>query len=348
MKKFKFLMLSALLSIGLVGCGQASTDTSSASQPSENNNQAAAEQKSEGGEKTPLRVTLPTWTGYGPLFLAKEKGLFEKHGVDVELSIIEGLAERKAALAGGQVDGMATALDVQVTMAASGVPMQVVWLLDDSYGGDGIIAKNEIKSVADLKGKKVAFEHGSTSHLLLLTALKNANLTENDIQMVQMSAGDAGAAFVAGQVDAAVTWEPWLSKASQADGGILVTTKDLPGIIVDTVGFHKDVVEKRTEDIQAFVAAMAEAMDYWKQNEAESNEIMAKGLKIDLSEFTGTVSGLKFLAKEDNQRLFGTPENKGSIYQSTQNAIDFYAEQKLIEQAPKVEDILNPSFVNGL
>lgn len=348
MKKLACLMLSALLSISLVGCGAASTDTGSgASQPAEGNSQAASGQN-EGANKAPLKVTLPTWTGYGPLFLAKEKGFFEKHGLNVELSIIDGLAERKAALAGGQVDGMATALDVQVTLAASGVPMQVVWLLDDSYGGDGIIAKKEIASVADLKGKKVAFEQGSTSHLLLLTALKNANLTDKDVEMVQMSAGDAGAAFVAGQVDAAVTWEPWLSKASQAGGSILVTTKDLPGIIVDTVGFRKEVIDKRPDDIKAFVAAMAEAMDYWKQNEKESNEIMAKGLKIDLDEFTGTVSGLKFLHKEENKELFGTAESHGSIYQFTQNAIDFYVEQKLIDRAPKVEEVLNPTFVSGL
>src|SRR5690606_21306134 len=126
-----------------------------------------------------------------------------------------------------------------------------------------------------------------------------AGLTDKDVEMVQMSAGDAGAAFVAGKVDAAVTWEPWLSKSSEADGKILLTTKELSGIIVDTIGFRKDVIEKRSEDIKGFVAAMAEAMDYWKEHEDESNQIMANGLKIDLEEFNGTVPGLKFLDKED-------------------------------------------------
>ncbi len=343
MKKLLFLMLSIVFAISLVGCGAASETTQNQTKPAEGNSQG----QTTAAEKAPLKVTLPTWTGYGPLFLAKEKGFFEKHGVNVELSIIEGLAERKQALAGGQVDGMATALDVQVTLAAAGVPMQIVWLLDDSYGGDGIIVKNEIKSAADLKGKKVAFEQGSTSHLLLLSALKQANLTDKDVEMVQMSAGDAGAAFAAGQVDAAVTWEPWLTKASQANGKILVSTKELPGIIVDTVGFKKDVIDARPDDIKAFVAAMAEAMDYWKQNEEESNKIMAQGLKIDIGEFTGTVPGLKFLHKEENKQLFGTGGN-GDIYGSTKNAIDFYVEQKIIDTAPKPEDLLNPTFVEGL
>ncbi|MBB6453767.1 NitT/TauT family transport system substrate-binding protein [Salirhabdus euzebyi] len=330
MKKIVTLLFTLLIVFVATACGSNNEDTASGKE-----------------ESKPLKVTLPTWTGYGPLFLAKEKGFFEKHGVDVELTIVEGLAERKSALAGGKVDGMATALDVQVSLAAADIPIQVVWLLDDSYGGDGIIAKNDIETVADLKGKQVAFEQGSTSHLLILTALQQAGLTDEDVEMVQMSAGDAGAAFVAGQVDAAVTWEPWLSKASEADGKILLSTKELSGIIVDTVGFRQEVIDERPEDVKAFVAAMAEAMEFWEQNEEEANEIMASGLKIDLAEFTATVPGLKFFNQASNEELFGT-EGNGSIYQSAQQAIDFYLEQGIIENAPKAEDVLNASFVEGL
>lgn len=336
MKKIAALILSLVLILSLAGCG---ATNASKEQPKES--QATA-------QKTPLKVTLPTWTGYGPLFLAQEKGFFKKHGVDVELSIVEGLAERKQALAGGKIDGMATAQDVQVTLAASGVPVQVVWLLDDSFGGDGILVKKEIQSAADLKGKKVAFEVGSTSHLLMLTVLKKAGLTDKDVEVIPMSAGDAGAAFVAGKVDAAVTWEPWLSKGVSANGKVLVSTKDLPGIILDSISFRNEVIEKRPDDVKAFVAAMSEAMDYWKANKDESDQIMAKGLKIDLKEFTSTVPGLKFFNKDDNKKSFGTSANKGSIYQATQSDIDFYVEQKLIDKAITPESVINSKFVEGL
>ncbi|MFM1655154.1 ABC transporter substrate-binding protein [Brevibacillus sp. B_LB10_24] len=337
MKKVLAIICSLALSLSLAACGNGA-----------GNQQTAADQSKGAGNAEPLRVTLPTWTGYGPLFLAQEKGFFEKHGVKVELSIIEGLAERKQAIAGGKVDGMATALDVLATLAASEVPNQVVWVLDDSYGGDGILAKKEIQSPADLKGKKVAFEIGTTSHLLVLTALKQAGLTEKDIEAINMTAGDAGAAFTAGKVDAAVTWEPWLSKGSAADGKVLLSTKDLPGIIVDAVGFRKDVVDKRPDDVKAFVAAMAEAMDYWKEHEDESHEIMAKGLKIDVNEFVDTAKGLKFLGKEENKQTLGTSSSPGPLYQSAKDAIDFYLEQKVIDKTPAPEEMINPSFVEGL
>nr|WP_239582807.1 ABC transporter substrate-binding protein [Bacillus tianshenii] len=297
-----------------------------------------------GKSSEPLKVTLPTWTGYGPLFLAKEKGFFEKNGIEVDLSIVEGLAERKQALASGKIDGMATALDVQTTLAASGIPVNVVWILDDSFGGDGILVKNDIKDVKDLKGKTMAFEVGSTSHMLALTALQQGGLTENDVEVVQMSAGDAGAAFAAGKVDVAVTWEPWLSKGADAGGKVLLTTKDLSGIIVDTVSFKEEVIKNRPDDVKAFVKAMGEAMDYWKENPEEADEIMAKGLKIDTEEFVATKEGLKFFTKEENKELFGTESSKGSIYESTEKAIKFYKEQGIIDKEPKAEDIINGSF----
>lgn len=328
MKKWLGLICTLMLLFALAACGK---DTASSSSDGKKSSE-------------PLKVTLPTWTGYGPLFLAKEKGFFKKNGIDVDLSIVEGLAERKQALASGKIDGMATALDVQVSLAASKIPVQVVWVLDDSHGGDGILVKKGINSVKDLKGKKVAFEVGSTSHMLALTALKQGGLTDKDVEVVPMSAGDAGAAFAAGKVDAAVTWEPWLSKGAAANGKVLLTTKDLPGIIVDTISFKEDVIKNRPEDVKAFVKAMGEAMAYWKDHKDEADAIMAKGLKIDTKEFVGTESGLKFFTKEENKDLFGTESSKGSIYKSTENAIQFYKEQGIIKTEPKAEEVINPSF----
>ncbi|MHC0038078.1 ABC transporter substrate-binding protein [Pseudoneobacillus sp. C159] len=326
MKKWLMMFCSILLVFALTACGKEESTTT-------------AKKSSE-----PLKVTLPTWTGYGPLFLAKEKGFFKENGIDVELSIVEGLGERKQALASGKIDGMATALDVQVTLAAADIPVKVVWLLDDSFGGDGILVKNGINDVKDLKGKTMAFEVGSTSHMLAITALNQGGLTEKDVEVIPMSAGDAGAAFAAGKVDAAVTWEPWLSKGAEANGKVLLTTKDLPGIIVDTVAFKEDVIKNRPEDIKAFVKAMGEAMDFWKNNKEEADEIMAKGLKIDVNEFVATEEGLKFYTIEDNKQLFGTESNKGTVYQATENAIQFYKEQKIITKDLKAKDVIHLSF----
>src|SRR5205807_10647315 len=108
--------------------------------------------------------------------------------------------------------------------------------IDDSNGGDGIVATRDIKSIKDLKGRKVAVNEGSVSQFYLNVLLAKAGLKETDLQTVNMTAGDAGGAFVAKRVDAAVTWEPWLSKGKATDHGhLLVDSSTTPGLITDAI-----------------------------------------------------------------------------------------------------------------
>lgn len=337
MKKIlSLLLIVLLLTVSMIGCGKSENSQSGGNQSADNSGKE---------ELVKLKLTLPTWVGYGPIYIAKEKGFFAANGLDVEIIKIDGLAERKQALAGKKVDGMATAQDVQVTLAAADVPIKVIWALDGSFGGDGMLAKNDIETIQDLKGKTVALETGTTSHFFALTVLKEAGLTKDDITIQNMTAGDAGAAFVAKKVDAAVTWEPWLSKG-KANGKVLVSTKDYPNIIVDSIGFRSDVVEENPEAMVAFVKSMGQAMDYWQENPQESEEIMAKGLGIDLKEFQATIPDLKFYDLAYNKEFFGTKENPGGIYDTTQKAIDFYTELQVIETVPKAADIVDPTFIN--
>jgi len=114
-----------------------------------------------------------------------------------------------------------------------------VLALDDSHGGDGMVAKKEIKTIKDLKGKTVAAQlGGGASYFWLAYVLGQNGLKLSDLKLVDMKAGDAGSAFVAGKVDAAVTWEPWLSKARETPfGHVLLSSDRTPGIIVDSLAF---------------------------------------------------------------------------------------------------------------
>jgi NitT/TauT family transport system substrate-binding protein len=111
----------------------------------------------------PLRIRYSIWVGYGPLFVAAEKGFFAKEGVEVELIRIEDDTATLAALFAGQIDALATATQVTV---ASNEPdeeaLACVLMLDDSRGGDGILATNDIQTIADLKGRSVAFGTGAS------------------------------------------------------------------------------------------------------------------------------------------------------------------------------------------
>jgi NitT/TauT family transport system substrate-binding protein len=304
----------------------------------------------QGAAAEPLKIRYSIWVGYGPLFIAKEKGYFKEEKVDVDLVNIEDPKEGFAALAAGRLHGVVSTVDTMVLYLKTGKEYQYVLALDDSAGGDGIVARKEIKSIKDLKGKKVAVNEGSVSQFFLNVLLRQNGMSQKDLDVVNMKQGDAGAAFVAEKVDAAVTWEPWLTKSKNAPHGhILVDSSKTPGLITDVAIFPRDVIAKRGKEIQGMVNAWNKAVAYYEKNDKESLEIMSKGLGDWLKDpkvFAETLSGVRFYNKEGNAKFFGTPQKPGDIYKVVNNAIEIWQSfGKLQPKGVTAKDLVNHSFV---
>src|SRR3989475_12974901 len=169
-----------------------------------------------------LKIGYPVWVGYGPLFLADKKGFLKDEGVTVQFINMEDTKTRYVALAAGQIDGLMTTIDTMVLRVKPAFQIAAAMAFDDSKGGDGIVATKEITTVKELKGKKVAYGEGSVSHFLLGYLLSQNGMSCKDIVSVNLTAGEAGAAFVAGQVDVAQTGGPGLAQGRSARRGRLV------------------------------------------------------------------------------------------------------------------------------
>lgn len=300
----------------------------------------------------PFKLAYSTWVGYGPLFVAQEKGYFKDEGVEVELVTVEDVKVRFAALAAGRIDALATTVDTVLLYLKPDGPQYVyLFALDDSKGGDGVVANKDITAIADLKGKKVAFTEGSVSQFYINVLLKEAGLSESDIEVVNMTAGDAGSAFVTGRVDAAVTWEPWLSRGKQSDHGHLLTdSSEKPGLITDVVVAPKAVVEKRGAEIKGIYAAWTRAVDYAKENPEEANKIMAEGVGgwlKDPAVFAETLAGIKYYDKADNEAFFGTKGKTGLVGTTIQNAIDIWDGFGKMQVETSPEELVDHTVVGG-
>lgn len=297
----------------------------------------------------PLKIRYSTWVGYGPLFLAREKGFFKAENVEVELVLMEDPKEGFFAMAAGRLDGVVSTIDTMVLYLKTGKEFQYVLALDDSAGGDGIAARKEIASVKDLKGRKVAFAEGSVSQFFLNVLLKEAGLAQKDVDAVNMTAGDAGAAFVAGKVDAAVTWEPWLTRGKNAPHGhLLVDSSKTPGLITDVLIFRRAVIEKRGREVQGIVNAWNQAVAYWEKNPKESNEIMAKavgGWLKDPKVFEETLGGITFYNRDANKKFFGSLAQPGAIYQTVQNSLDIWGGFGKLQVKVPAKELINHTFV---
>jgi NitT/TauT family transport system substrate-binding protein len=276
-----------------------------------------------------LTLAHSTWVGYGPFYIAEAKGFFEEEGVDVDLKIMENTPLKMGALMAGQIDMVASTADEFPIYMKPGKPLKYILAVDNSNGGDGVVANTAIETVADLKGKKVAFEEGSVSQFFINALLREAGLSQSDIRMVNMTATDAGVAFTANRVDAAVTWEPHLSQGANADHGrLLVNSAEKPGLIVDVVAVRADTAEEHAKELAGFVRAWQRALDYLDANPEESHAIMAEGVGGWLSDpavFAETLGGIEYLGIEKNRAMFGTPGAPGPLHTTLGYAIDIWS-----------------------
>ncbi len=300
-------------------------------------------------EKETIKLNVFTWAGYAPFILAEEKGFFTDEGVNVETTWIEDVGERRVAMASGNIDFESATLDIVSLNIVNGVDEVVVLELDRSNGGDGIVATNDIKTVADLKGKTIATRAGDPGHFLLLYLLHEAGLSEDDVIIQDMDAGAAGAAFVAGQVDAAATWEPWISQAvEREDGSVLITSADAPGLIVDVLAGRTEFVDNNPEETKAVLRAWFKALKFKDEHPEEAYQILADAMKLSVAEYKDIESGLTWTYYEDNVEDFGTKENPGKMYDVMRNAQKIWYDEGVSDKQINADDYMRPEFIQNL
>lgn len=336
LKKMIMIVLTMTCLLMLVtGCGNQQTSNSSGSGTSAS------------GELPSPKIAFSTWVGYGPLFIAKEKGYFEKYGVNPQLTIIEDESQFANAMASNNIQGLSHVIDREVINAAQGIPENLVLVLDQSHGGDGIISTKEIATVSDLKGKTVGLDKSTTSYFFFLSALEKNNIKESDINIQNMSAADAGAAFVAGNLDAAVVWEPWLTNASKRNGGhVLLNSAELPNTIVDGLTLNSDFIKEHPDAVKGIVQAWYDALEFYKENPEEGNKIMAKYLNIDEQDIASMVKGVQYYDKQGNETFFDKNQ-QDNIYVVGERASKFWLERKLIDKIPDMNTFIVSDFIRG-
>lgn len=291
-----------------------------------------------------LRMGIEPWLGYGQWYVAQDKGLFAQQGLGkVEIVNFAEDKDLNAALASGQLDVANIATHTAMGMVAAGLPVKAIMLLDFSLSADAVIAGKDIKSVADLKGKDVAFEQGTTSDILLNYALAQNGMTIADVRPVPMPAADAGSALLAGRVPAAVTYEPYIAAARKQDPNLsLVYTagKD-PGLISDVLVVRDDVIKSRPGQVLALVKAWGAALQAYDADKAAGRKIIAVGVGATPEELASAFDGVRY---------YGLAENKTSFAGdfSTKTFADVLRAAKqagLVTKDVTAAEMLDPEFV---
>lgn len=306
------------------------------------NNSSAA----EGGKEGPVTIALSPWPGWYMWYLVEEKGFFEKHGVDVKLQFFPVYSDSLQALATGKVDANSQTLSDTLAPLSKGIKLKAVLVNDNSFGGDAIVSKPEIASIKDLKGKTVATELGTVDHLLLLTALAENGMSEKDINYVNMTVNDAGPAFIAGQSDASVLWEPFQTKAvKEGKGKVLFSSKDTPGLIPDLLVFKESVINSRPQDVQKIVDAWFEALAYFAEHEEEAMELLAKRAETTPEDFKLGMDSIKLFTAEENVQAFIAGDDYTSLKFTAEKTAAFLRGLGMVDSIEDVSILFDSQFV---
>ncbi|MGM4890193.1 ABC transporter substrate-binding protein [Tardiphaga sp. 604_B6_N1_1] len=291
--------------------------------------------------QTKVTIAISGWTGFAPLTLAKEAGIFAKNGLDVTIKKVP-QASRHLAIASGDVQCAATTVETWVVWNANGVATTQLFQLDKSYGADGMAVRAGTASIKDLKGKTVAASApGTAPYFTLAWFLKKNGLSVKDVSVVNMEPGPAAQAFIAGQNDAAMTYEPYLSAVREKPeaGKIIATTLDYP-MIMDTFGCTPKFIAENEGAVKALAKSYFEAVAMIKADQAKSYEIMGADVKQTGEKFGASAQYLRWQDQEANKKFFA-----GEHLAFSKEAAELLLEIGVIKEIPDLSKLADPRFI---
>ncbi|MFN6563632.1 MAG: sulfonate ABC transporter substrate-binding protein [Nostoc sp. ChiSLP01] len=266
--------------------------------------------------------------------LLKNKGVLEKRlspdGISVEWIEFPAGPQLLEAMNVGSIDFGHVGESPPIFAQAAGASLTYIAGIAASPAGSAILVpqNSPIQKVTDLKGKKIAFQKGSSAHLLLVQALEKAGVKYSEIQPKYLPPADARAAFVKGSVDAWVIWDPFYAAAQEA-------TK--ARVLIDGTGINKQggyyltTRKFATENPQVVKAVLEEIqqLEEWaKQNREEVAQTLSSVLGIDI----------ETMRKATNRRTFGIVPINDELINLQQQVADTYYQLKLIPKKVNVRD----------
>lgn len=282
----------------------------------------------------PLISGVNPWPGYAGHYVALKQDLFGKAGVKVQESYFQSATEGITGFLAKKTDVAWVTSGDAIQMIAKDPTIKIIYLVDYSDGSDGILGHN-IAKPQDLKGKMIAREDILFENVLLQAYLAKGGLTAKDVELKAMTAADAAAAFAAKRVDAAVSYEPWLTKAAQESGGKVIFTTKGTNLIADVIVARQDTLEKRKTELQAYFKAVDQGVKLVNEGNPEALKIVAEKLSVKLDEAKEQLAGVKIFDLDGNKSIGFNLSNPNNMIKNLEltakGAFDFKLASKPLE-----------------
>jgi len=298
----------------------------------------------------PLNIGYSDWPGFVAWQIAIDKGWFKEAGVNVKFDWFDYSASMDA-YAAGKLDAVLMTNGDALVTGAGGAKSNIIMITDYSAGNDMIVAKPGIKSLADLKGKKVAVEVGLVDHLLLRNAMKKAGLASGDITIVNAKTNELPQVLASKDIMAIGVWQPVANEALKAVPGsrAIYTSADEPGLIYDVLAVNPASLKTRRDEWQKVVNVWGRVVAYIEdpKTQPDAVKIMAARSGISPEEYLPLLKGTRLLNLDENRAAYAKGKDYKSIYGSTDIVNTFNWYNKVYAISQKSDSYIDPSFTGG-
>ena len=296
----------------------------------------------------PVTLGVVTWIGYGPLYCAVANGYYKKYGIDVKLVNFSDNSVMAGAVQSGELDATTLTYDQVIAANARGWKLKVVMPIDYSVGGDAILASAQIKSIRDLRGRKVAFMSASPSDFLLSYALAKDGLSAKDVQSVNATPEGVVGIMASGSADVGVSYEPNISAGFVKSGGgkrfhVLLSSRDARGMITDVLVLKDSVIAKNPKLVDALIRGTMDGLAYMKSDPAKATAIIAKTLEMSTAEVQEQLPNVENPVLANLADVFKKSAELPSFYASGKVIADILKREGQIDVPPPIETTYDAS-----
>ena len=299
-----------------------------------------------------VTLGVVNWIGYGPIYCAVANGYYRKYGPDVKLVVFSDNSLMSGAVQGGEIDATTLTYDQVLTAAAKGWKLKVVMPLDYSVGGDAILSSAAVRSVKDLKGRKVAYQPLSPSDFLLGYALTQAGLSPRDIQAVNSTPEGVVAIMATGSVDAGVTYQPSVSVILKLDGGkrfhVLLSSREARGMITDVLVLKESAIARNPKLVEGLIRGTLDGLAFMQREPAKAAAIIAKALEISVADVRAQLPNIENPSLAQLGDVFKKSSALPSFHASGAVIGDILKKEGQLQVLPPIDATYDATFVAAI
>ncbi|HEY2227533.1 MAG TPA: ABC transporter substrate-binding protein [Xanthobacteraceae bacterium] len=298
----------------------------------------------------PLTVGYSDWPGWVAWQVAIDKGWIKEAGLDLTFQWFDYSASMDAFTASKIDANLMTNGDTLVTGAGGGKGIMIM-LTDYSNGNDMIVGKPAIKSLKDLKGKKVGIEVGVVEHLLLLHGLQASGMKQKDVKLVNAKTNETPQVLASGQVSAIGAWQPISGQAMKASPGShpIYTSSEAPGLIYDVLAVSPASLNAHRADWMKLIGIWDKVVHYINDPATQDDavKIMAARVELTPEAYKPLLEGTHLIDLAEGKKTFVKASGLTSLYGSSKIADEFNVSNDVYKKAQDINSYIDPSLTNA-